>query len=87
MTATYLTAKEINFRKKAVDITLSLDSDYWNTESEREEAIQLLINSVIELTGTDNTYWEVFERVYETNENGVVSRDKIKIDGKYRFKD
>jgi len=80
MTVTYLTAKEINFRKKAVDITLSLDADYWDNESERVEAIQKLIGCIIELTENDDIYYQVFERNRETRE------EKIKIDGRYKFK-
>ncbi len=79
MTVTYLNAKEINCRKKAVDITLSLDSDYWSNESEKVEAVERLIQSVTELTENHNIYWQVFET------DGMWGR-KIKIDGKYRFK-
>lgn len=80
MTVTYLRAKDINFRKKAVDITLSLDSDYWNNEEEKIYAIKKLIDSVIELTGDESIYREVFELDHEN------LFEKIKIEGKYRFK-
>jgi hypothetical protein len=80
MTVTYLRAKDINFRKKAVDITLSLDSDYWDNEEEKIYAIKKLIDSVIELTGDERIYREVFELDYEN------LFEKIKIEGKYRFK-
>jgi len=80
MTVTYLRAKDINFRKKAVDITLSLDSDYWDNEEEKIYAIKKLIDSVIELTGDERIYREVFELDYEN------LFEKIKIDGKYKFK-
>ena len=80
MTVTYLRAKDINFRKKAVDITLSLDSDYWDNEEEKIYAIKKLIDSVIELTGDESIYREVFELDHEN------LFEKIKIEGKYRFK-
>ena len=80
MTVTYLRAKDINFRKKAVDITLSLDSDYWNNEEEKIYAIKKLIDSVIELTGDESIYREVFELDHEN------LFEKIQIEGKYRFK-
>jgi len=80
MTVTYLRAKDINFRKKAVDITLSLDSDYWDNEQEKIYAIKKLINSIIELTGDESIYREVFELDYEN------LFEKIKIEGKYKFK-
>ena len=80
MTVTYLRAKDINFRKKAVDITLSLDSDYWDNEEEKIYAIKKLIDSVIELTGDERIYREVFELDYEN------LFEKIKIEGKYKFK-
>lgn len=80
MTVTYLRAKDINFRKKAVDITLSLDSDYWDNEEEKIYAIKKLIDSVIELTGDERIYREVFELDYDN------CFEKIKIQGKYRFK-
>ena len=80
MTVTYLKAKDINFRKKAVDITLSLDSDYWDNEKEKIYAIKKLIDSVIELTGEERIYREVFELDHEN------CFEKIKIEGKYRFK-
>lgn len=80
MTVTYLRAKDINFRKKAVDITLSLNSDYWDNEEEKIYAIKKLIDSVIELTGDESIYREVFELDHEN------LFEKIKIEGKYRFK-
>ena len=80
MTVTYLRAKDINFRKKAVDITLSLDSDYWDNEEGKIYAIKKLIDSVIELTGDERIYREVFELDY------VNLFEKIKIEGKYKFK-
>ena len=80
MTVTYLRAKDINFRKKAVDITLSLDSDYWDNEEGKIYAIKKLIDSVIELTGDERIYREVFELDYEN------LFEKIKIEGKYKFK-